>query len=67
MRPVTLAELLEKGATKFAFITPGEELPGMAPTLAGALAYQLDPNNKACKTEGQAMGKRAVYFPIAGT
>ena len=40
LKPVTLAYLLAKGAEKFAWICPGESLPGLAKVpQAGAFAY----------------------------
>jgi hypothetical protein len=54
------AQLLDKGATSFGFICPGEELPGMRPCEGGAFAYLLNPAHDATE------GKTACYFPIAG-
>jgi len=51
MQHVTLASLLAKGATHFAWITPAEELPDLpTPPLAGAFAYKI--------------GDEAIYFPV---
>ena len=51
MQPVTLAPLLAKGASRFCWIKPGEELPGVpTPPAAGAFAYVLQ--------------DAAIYFPV---
>eukprot|EP00321_Phaeocystis_globosa_P008645 CAMPEP_0118847456 /NCGR_PEP_ID=MMETSP1162-20130426/92975_1 /TAXON_ID=33656 /ORGANISM="Phaeocystis Sp, Strain CCMP2710" /LENGTH=759 /DNA_ID=CAMNT_0006779647 /DNA_START=476 /DNA_END=2755 /DNA_ORIENTATION=- len=63
LRPVTLAALLERGARRFAFITPGEELPGMVAPLAGAFAYILDTTSDECDERWRAAG--GCYFPVA--
>ena len=43
LRPVTLAALLERGASQFAWILPGEKLDGMkGGTQAGAFAYIMN-------------------------
>ena len=51
LQPVTLAALVTKGAKRFGWIKPSEDLPGLYhPPIAGAFAYVLQ--------------DRAVYFPV---
>ena len=61
LRSVTLAPLLARGATHFAFITPSDELPGLsrAPR-GGAFAYLLSRESPTLP------GCTACYFPVAG-
>ena len=61
LRSVTLAPLLEAGATHFAFITPNDELPGLprAPG-GGAFAYLLNRESPTLP------GHTACFFPVAG-
>ena len=60
MRPVTLAALVNRGALLFAWIHPGETLPGLddAPE-SGAFAYVMK--------EGMSgfPNSDAIYFPVA--
>jgi len=62
LKPVTLASLILKGAEFFAWILPGETLPGLQhPAEGGAFAYTF-------KKEGVlagAPGCRAIYYEVA--
>ena len=61
LQPVTLAWLLAHGAEYFAWILPGEALPGVQnPPEGGAFAYVF----KEESLSGIA-GTRAIYFPVA--
>ena len=61
LKPVTLASLLKHGAEFFAWILPGEALPGIQhASEGGAFAYVF-------KEKGLSgiPGTRAIYFPVA--
>jgi len=66
LQPVTLAALLSRGAEVFAWMLPGEALPGLqSPPKSGGFAYVF--NEESVGVEGSLpfAGKRGVYFPIA--
>ena len=44
LQAVTVASLMAKGARSYAWLNPGEKLPGMSqPLVAGAFAYTFEP------------------------